>query len=70
MSKALIKGTVSGAWFVPISFSEKQEQMTLNPCSLYSQNPNRQRAPNSDFPDCSYKLDFYDSIRLYFFMNI
>lgn len=63
MSKALIKGRVSGAWFVPISFSEKREQMTLSPCSLYLQNPNLQKASNSDLSDSSYSLDFYDIIR-------
>lgn len=63
MSKTLIKGRVSGAWFVPISFSEKREQMILSPCSLYLQNPNLQKAPNSDLSDSSYSLDFYDIIR-------
>lgn len=48
-----MKGGVSGAWFIPISFSEKQEQMTFN-CSSFSP----QNTPNFKLSDSSYELDF------------
>lgn len=50
-----MKGRVSGAWFVPISFSEKQEQMTLN---LGSLSPQNLVPPNFKLSDSSYKLHF------------
>lgn len=58
-----MKKKVFGAWFVSLSFYEKQEQMTLAPYFLYCQNSIPQKPPNPNFSDFFLKLGFYDIVR-------
>lgn len=70
MSKILMKRRVSGDWFVPISFSEKQEQMTLIPYFLYPQNSTPQKPPSDNHFDSFYIMDFMILSDPFLFMNI